>query len=175
MVINKSNIDNFIKRRASQAEELGGMYMDIQEIANNFPYSALLDVCDTVQYLQAAGVSEILQELPKHIEVTSQRGLIIFHHQSEGREITLYIDANIRAIYFDFLVALTQRRESKIDIYIRQMFKSKPTPPRIYYNFLRSAQERGLTEAAMLELLTTATYDVHSLIGHISEVANALR
>lgn len=173
MVINKSNIDNFIKRRASQAEEVGDMYTDIQELANNFPFSALLDVCDTVQYLQAEGVGEILQEIPQHIEVTSQRGLIIYHHQSEGRKITLYIDANIRAIYFDFLAVLTQRRRSKIGKYIANITKSEP--PLIYINFLRSAQDRGLTEAATLELLTTATYDVHSLIGHISEVANALR
>lgn len=173
MIINKSGIDSFTRRRIPQANEVGEMYAGIQEIANNFPFAALLDVCDTVQYLQAEGIAEILQEIPTHIEVASQRGLIIFHHQSEGREISLYIDANIKLIYFDFVASLTQRRRSKIGKYLDNLIKSEP--PLLYINFLRSAKDRGLTEAATLELLTTAESELYNLIAHITEVANALR
>jgi hypothetical protein len=173
MIINKSGIDNFIKRRISPADEVGEMYEDIQELANNFPFSALLDVCDTVQYFQAKGVKEILQEIPPHTEVTSQRGLIIYHHQSEGGEITLYIDANIRLIYFDFDASLTQRMRSKIGKYIANITKSEP--PLIYINFLRTAKDRGLTEEDIYKLLTKVYDDICDLIRHITEVANALR
>lgn len=173
MIINKTGVDNFIKRRIQQAEEVGEMYEDIQEIANNFPFTALLDVCDTVQYLQTEGIAEILQEIPPHIEITNQRGLIMYRHQSEVRELTLYIDANIKLIYFDFVASLTQRRRTKLGKYIDNIIKSEP--PRIYLNFLRSAKERGLTEEAMHELLTKVENDMYNLIGHITEVANALR
>lgn len=171
--MNKSGVDNFIKRRIQQAEEVGEMYTEIQDLANNFPFIALLDVCDTAQYLQAEGVAEILQEIPTHIEVTSQRGLIIYHHRSEGREISLYIDANIKLIYFNFVASLTQRKRSRLGKYIDGIIKSEP--PLLYTNFLRTAKDRGLTEAATLELLTTAESDIYNFIAHITEVANALR
>lgn len=173
MIINKIGVDDFLKRRISSAEGIGEMYEDIQEFANNFPFAALLDICDTVQYLQAEGIAEILQEIPLHVEVTSQKGLIFYHLQSEGGEITLYIDANIKLIYFDITAALTQLRRTKLGKYIDNITNSEP--PLIYTNFLRSAKERGLTEQAIYELLTKTYDDICDLIGHITEVANALR